>query len=205
MRTRHVVCAAAIIAVAASMAWRYLMPVHATGMIALPDDVASHLEVGDLVFRQGSEPVSDAVRAIDTGEYSHVGMLVGSAGHWRVVHAVPAERTDRNDGVVEDSLDEFRSREHARRIVILRIAATPMQREAAAEWTETRLGTPFRIAGGGTYCTQLVWQAYRENGVDLDVRFQHLNLPLLEPGDYLLPSALLASPRVSRVYESPEG
>ena len=34
------------------------------------------------------------------GDFSHVGMLVGRPGHWRVLHATPSEREGQPDAVV---------------------------------------------------------------------------------------------------------
>ena len=55
---------------------------------------------------------------------------------------------------------------------------------------------PFRVGdASGTYCTLLVWDAWRRGGVDLDVRFSRVALPLMQ-GDYLLPSQLRLSSRL---------
>ncbi|MBB3226140.1 cell wall-associated NlpC family hydrolase [Luteibacter sp. Sphag1AF] len=204
MSKRHAILAAGVLALASLTAWRYLGPSATAGSIVLPAPVVNDLQAGDLIFREGREPVSDAVRAVDMGGYSHVGMLLGSPGHWQVVHAVPAEQPDRIDGVVDDSLDDFLLHARARRVAVVRVEATPSQRLEAVAHAQARRGTPFRVTADGTYCTELVWRAYQDSGVDLRVRFEHMNLPLLTPGDYLLPSALLASPRLTRLYESPE-
>lgn len=62
---------------------------------------------GDLIFRQGTENVSQLVQAVDGGDFSHVGMLVGRPGQWKVLHATPSERPGQADAVVLDSLDFF--------------------------------------------------------------------------------------------------
>jgi hypothetical protein len=138
--------------------------------IALPDEISSRLKPGDLVFRIGDGWQSEVVRGMASARrqrnkgdpYSHVGMLVGSPGHWQVVHAVPAEMPGRADAVVRDDLDFFLSPERARGVAIYHIAATAAPRAAAVEYALQRLGTPFRVVENdreGQCCTTLVWAA----------------------------------------------
>lgn len=166
--------------------------------VALPSSMAwpAQAQAGDLVFRQGTEAVSAAVLSVDGGPYSHVGMLVGEPGRWQVIHATPAERADRADGVVIDSLDFYLDPARAVQYGLYQVEAEPAQRAAAVRAAYARLGDPFRIADpAGTYCTELVWAAWQSSGLDLAVTFTPLALPLL-PGRYLLPSDLAASPRL---------
>lgn len=54
----------------------------------MPDDC--QLKTGDVVFRRGSGLTSHVVLAADVnGNYSHLGIVVDSAGIKMVVHAVP--------------------------------------------------------------------------------------------------------------------
>jgi cell wall-associated NlpC family hydrolase len=154
---------------------------------------------GDLIFRQGTELVSDAVRVVDRGEFSHVGMLIGAPGQWQVLHATPAERRGRRDAVVIDTLtfylDPVRAHSHA----VYHVQADPPQRQLAIARARAMLGRPFRIAAAdGTYCTALVWRAWQQAGVDFNVQFTPLAIPLLQ-GNYLLPSMLQRSSRLSRL------
>ena len=56
----------------------------------LPDDFT--LRAGDVVFRRGEGITSRVVLATDAnGNYSHVGIVVDSAGSKMIVHAVPGE------------------------------------------------------------------------------------------------------------------
>lgn len=159
---------------------------------------------GDLIFREGTEPVSDAVMAVDGGPFSHVGMLVGQPGAWRVLHATPSEIPGRPDGVVLDTLDFFTDSQRAKRYALYHVDADPARRAVAVQNAHAMLGKPFRIADTtGTYCTVLVWDAWRQAGVDLDVTFTHLALPLMN-GNYLLPSALMASQKLRPISPQPE-
>lgn len=162
----------------------------AAGYDSLPADA----QAGDLIFREGTEAVSAAVMTVDGGGFSHVGMLLGEPGNWQVVHATPSEVPGRPDGVVIDPLEFFTDAERSRRHVVYQIqGVAPEQRQQAAASAAAALGKPFRIADpAGTYCTTLVWQAWQDAGLDLEVEFTHLALPLM-PGEYLLPGKLAAS------------
>lgn len=153
-------------------------------------------QAGDLIFREGTEAVSSAVMAVDRGAYTHVGMLVRKDDAWQVLHATPSEVPGRSDGVVLDTLAFYLDAQRARRWAVYGVDADQAQRDESVDAAMSMLGKPFRIAdASGTYCTVLLWDAWRTAGVDLDVVFTPLDLPLL-PGRYLLPSALLASPKV---------
>lgn len=154
-------------------------------------------QAGDLIFREGTETISDIILSIDPGGYSHVGMLLGTAGNWQVLHATPSEVTGRPDGVVIDTLDFFLDPLRARRHAVFQVQAdNAAQREEAVRHALAARGLPFRVAdASGTYCTRLVWQAWQDAGLSLAAQFRHLDLPLI-PGDYLLPSGLIASPRL---------
>ncbi|MBB3344904.1 YiiX/YebB-like N1pC/P60 family cysteine hydrolase [Luteimonas sp. RC10] len=156
-------------------------------------------QAGDLVFRRGTESVSAMVLAIDGGQFSHVGMLVGRPGTWQVVHATPSEVPGRADGVVVDALSFFLDPVRSRDYAVYRVDAPDALRAAAVGEALGQRGTRFRMADpAGTYCTRLVWEAWRRAGVDLEVRFTRLALPLMQ-GDYLLPTPLSRSPRLRRL------
>ena len=62
----------------------------------MPSDVG--LRAGDLVFRRGGSLSSRAVVMADTDKgYSHIGMVVDSAGKAMIVHAVPYEPDFKGD------------------------------------------------------------------------------------------------------------
>jgi len=143
------------------------------------------------------------VIAVDGGRFSHVGMLVGKHGRWQVLHATPAEVPGRKDGVILDTLafflDPTRSEEHA----VYAVAATPEQHQNAVRYALNEIGKPFGINDpNSTYCTVLVWDAWQQAGVDLQVNFTYVAIPMMR-GDYLLPSALSRSPKLQRLDEIP--
>ncbi|QLF92946.1 hypothetical protein HW090_06960 [Pseudomonas sp. ABC1] len=171
------------------LAFLWLAPAWA---ISLP----SGAEAGDLIFREGTEAVSAMVMAVGRDQYSHVGMLIGEPGNWQVIHATPSEVPGRADAVVVDSLAFFSAPKRSRRHAVYHVEATSQQRVKAVEQARLALGVPFRIGEPeGTYCTLLVWQAWKTAGVDLEVMFDYLYIPMLA-GEYLLPGALRASPKL---------
>lgn len=154
---------------------------------------------GDLIFREGTEAISEAVMAMDRGAFSHVGMLIGEPGDWSVLHATPSEVPGRQDGVVLDTLAFFIDAKRSRHFAVYHVEADENARFEAVQAARAWLGRPFRIADPqGTYCTVLIWQSWQQAGVDLDVTFTPLSLPMM-PGKYLLPSGLAASPRLRRL------
>ncbi|WP_233506388.1 YiiX/YebB-like N1pC/P60 family cysteine hydrolase [Comamonas sp. AG1104] len=162
-------------------------------MLPLPPQAAP----GDLIFRRGTENVSHLVQAVDHGDFSHVGMLVGRPGQWQVLHATPSERPGQADAVVLDSLDFFLDAQRAQAYRLYQVASDPGTRERAVAWAMAQQGQPFQLLGSGKgiYCTTLVWQAWLQSGADLEVVFTEVELPILG-GRYLLPSSLLRSSRL---------
>ena len=152
---------------------------------------------GDLIFRRGTENVSHLVQAVDHGDFSHVGMLVGRPGQWQVLHATPSERPGQADAVVLDSLDFFLDAQRAQAYRLYQVASDPGTRERAVAWAMAQQGQPFQLLGSdqGIYCTTLVWRAWLQSGADLEVVFTEVELPILG-GRYLLPSSLSRSSRL---------
>ncbi|WP_370680581.1 YiiX/YebB-like N1pC/P60 family cysteine hydrolase [Comamonas sp. GB3 AK4-5] len=155
---------------------------------------------GDLIFRQGTESVSQLVRAVDRGEFSHVGLLVaqpGAPGQWQVLHATPSEKPGQPDAVVLDSLDFYLAPQRSRSYQLYRVQASDQARQQAVDWALAQQGRAFDLldSGHGVYCTTLAWQAWQQAGVPLDAAFTEVTLPLLN-GRYLLPSGLLRAPQL---------
>ena len=49
------------------------------GHVGATPPLPAQAAAGDLLFRQGTETISHLVRAVDTGDFSHVGLLVAPA------------------------------------------------------------------------------------------------------------------------------
>jgi len=168
----------------------------APALYLAPPDLPIAAQAGDLIFRRGTEPVSMGVLAVDGGAFSHVGMLLGEQGAWQVLHATPAEVPGRADGVVVDSLAFFLNPARSSGYAVYRVEATDAQRQHALQAALGEHGKPFLVAdAAGTYCTLLVWDAWRQAGVNFEVNFTDVQVPLLT-GRYLLPSQLRRSARL---------
>jgi len=204
--------------------------VHTTGtpppaLLIIPHSAQS----GDLIFRKGTEPISDLVRSLDHGgqgasadggEFSHVGLLIAAndlssellngvppstprESIWFVLHATSSEVAGRPDAVVLDSLSFFISPKLSKGHAVYRVAAADAaQRRAAVTAALAQLGQPFSLTDeNGTYCTELPYAAWLSAGVDLDVRRKRLAIFLFPARDFLFPSALMASPKLERLGE----
>lgn len=140
----------------------------------MPADCQLH--EGDIVFRRGGSMMSRSVVALDAhGQYSHVGIVVDSAGCPMVVHAVPGEPDYGGDvdRVKMDTPERFFSSENAVVGEVCRHADTLVARQAAREaWRVYRRNILFDHdydAADTTrmYCTELVVHAYERAGCRL--------------------------------------
>ena len=175
---------------------------------------AGMLRAGDLVFRRGRSLTSRMVLTADQGAtYSHVGIVVLAEGESHVVHAIPGDDFESPMPLRVDSLAAFTDAEAASAVSIRRLDAA-----YAAAYAERAAGIAFAYARDSVffdadfnlqtldamYCTELVWHAYREAGLDLiDSAFVDLKIPLGDGGPYILPSSLLESPYLTGIFSVP--
>ena len=168
------------------------------GDTIFPSDI--QLKTGDVVFRRGSGFTSQAVIIAEHGgAYSHVGIVVDSAGVPMIVHAVPGEPDydGDEDRVKMDSPEAFFSKVRAQRGAVYRHADSIVAQRAAQEaFKSYRRGVLFDHDYDSSdttkmYCTELVVYAYGKTPYPLtDVENEHLKLVGFET-DCILPSALL--------------
>lgn len=166
-------------------------------------DVSSiTLESGDVAFRRGGSLASELVLSADgRSAFSHVGIIEIVEGVPWVVHAVVDEPPGDPGSVKFEPLGDFFAPDRAIGAAIYR-PKLPFQirGKAAARMamsyanrhlpfdSDFDLETPDKM-----YCTELVWRAYREAGIELaEGTFDKLSLPFAHD-DYLLPSTLQAS------------
>lgn len=141
---------------------------------AIPSEV--RLREGDVVFRRGGGMESYIVMAVDRkGHYSHVGIVVDSAGFPMIVHAVPGE-PDFNgdlDRVKMDAPEHFFSSEFTSTGEVCRIADTAVAgRAAQAALAVYKRKTLFDHEYDDRdttrmYCTELIVYAYNRAGLSL--------------------------------------
>lgn len=166
----------------------------------LPTDCT--LREGDVVFRRGSGMTSRVVIAADRiGDYSHVGIVVDSAGVKMIVHAVPGEPDFEGDidRVKMDKPEQFFSSVNANHGEVRRHHDSIAARKAAQIAVDIyRRGTPFDHDYDDQdttkmYCTELVTFSYAQAGVPfINMEYEHVDFLMLH-ADCILPAALQES------------
>lgn len=174
----------------------------------MPEDCALH--TGDVVFRRGSGLTSRTVIALDEkGEYSHVGIVVDSAGVKMVVHAVPDEPDFEGDPdrVKMDTPAQFFSSVYAQLGEVCRPTDSLVAQQAAMEALKVyHRHTLFDHGYDDSdttrmYCTELVVHAFRKAGVELVGTEKHyVDIPMLKV-ECLFPSDILSSDFLKSIYK----
>ena len=173
------------------------------------------LRPGDIILRRGRDAVSAVVLTADSGSrYSHVGIIVPLGRLLGVAHALPEDATHPEGRVLVEPIGEFLSPEKASELAVYRLREHPDEETAgqasrlALRYVRERrsfdgdfdLETPEKL-----YCSELVWRAFQEAGIDLlDGRFSRLTLPL-RSGDFVLPSSFTTSPHLRLVLRKDHG
>ena len=158
------------------------------------------LQVGDVVFRRGGGVTSHAVlMAEKDGVYSHVGIVVDSAGVPMIVHAVPDEPDFEGDidRVKLDRPEVFFKRSRASQGAVLRHGDSIVARQAAAEALKVyrrHVAFDHDYDDSDTtrmYCTELVTHAFLRAGRPLQgISHHHLRFLDIDT-DCVLPSDIL--------------
>lgn len=207
------VCALGGALLAAYLWWR-AAPV--SREVAVPRLAASslawadaHGKEGDLVFRTGRDVMARLVLTQgDSVRYSHVGVLVGSAGKWSVVSSMPAEGAFRG-GVATEPLALFAGREKARAVGFWRVGAlSPQAREVFVAHVLAQRGRPFDAGfrygeDSGLYCTELVMKGLAAAGQDLSDSVEGVTVPTV-PEKVYPPDYLRRSGRLGRMWAAQE-
>lgn len=170
---------------------------------------SAQFRTGDIIFRRGDSMVSHFIMTTDADSpYSHVGMIKKIKNRVFVIHVVPDR--DKDNVVSIEPIENFLAIQNASAVAVYRLkddskdyalhavnVASTFVRERLPFDFDFDLQTPDYL-----YCTELVWRAYREVGIDLvDGQFVNLTFPLSK-GPYLLPSQLLESHYLSLVFAS---
>ena len=175
------------------------------GGAILPDTL--RLEAGDVVFRRCTGLASTLVVRQDTGGiFSHVGIVVDSAGVPMIVHAVPGEPDYQGDPdrVKMSRPAEFYARGYAQCGAVCRPCNRKAGYHAARKAMEVyRRGTLFDHDYDDRdttrmYCTELIVDAYHTAGIDLvgDER-RDAGLPLMSTR-FIMPSQVFNSPHLQQ-------
>ena len=153
----------------------------------------SLLKNGDLVLRCGKSTESYAVHiADDTSEFTHIGILIFEDNIPYVIHAVPHKMKT----IKKDLLTEFSNSKKASRIAIFRSSlddndiqnicneALRFYKEKYVFDTNYNLATNKKL-----YCTELILKAYKNSGVQLNLKTTNLNYmfgkhPIIFPSEF---------------------
>lgn len=152
----------------------------------------SIIREGDVVFRRGGGVASRAVLLADAGGmYSHVGVVVDGG---RVVHSVP------EGGVKIEALEAFFAPRAAHRGAVMRLDSVVTVK--VAHFVGAEFDHDYDLADSmRLYCTELVWRAFHNAGVDLsEGRRSEIAVPGFD-GEYILPSDLAKCGRLTAVME----
>ena len=154
---------------------------------------------GDLIFRTGNSMESHFVLRADKSGFSHVGMLVRTQRGWQVVHATTGEDEDNIDTVKSEPVAHFIQSCRCVKFKVARVSCSNALAKEAAHFIMKQIGKPFDDDFSLTdttkyYCTELVWQAYRQHGIDLSNGHRHQISLLGFRKTCLLPEDIISSP-----------
>lgn len=183
------------------------------------------LKNGDIVFRAGDTWLKNVAEQFASDvTYTHVGVITVEGSNLKVVHAsIEGESLAETLGnrVVEEPLADFLQKGNATHAAIYRLkesaseeqtsVATATTAATAAATTAATVAkayaeqaTPFDAGfdlatADRVYCTELIWRAYLEAGIDLsDQGLESFSFPF--SGQYLTPDSLSDSENLQPVY-----
>lgn len=172
----------------------------------------SYLKSGDIIFRKGLSFVSNMVLlADDRSEFSHAGLVMNDSGSVYVIHTVPDESDDGIDKVKIDPLEDFLRIDRATATAVYRLK-DPLQNIYSER--SVQIAQDFFNKGilfdsdldieksDKLYCTELVWRAYLNCGLDIiESKFEELKIPFGK-GKYILPGTLINSPYLKQIVQT---
>ena len=172
----------------------------------LPDTV--RLQTGDLIFRRGESRESRAVNTFDkASSYTHVGVVMNVDGHWMVIHAVPNERSTKQekDSVKLESIGTFFRSDRAVMGGVYRYPVTSddtlriLQKGMELYNRHLLFDSQFDLEDTvAFYCTELVWFLYQQAfHTDLSENRRH-HLPFFP--DLIFCSDILQNPNLEEVF-----
>lgn len=174
------------------------------------------LQDGDLVFRRTEGGPGRAIQQFDPdAEFTHVGILIWLDGSPWVVHAQPSSPHLPEGRTLSEPLESYLTVASISGAGFARVETATEQIRAAAAQTAWRYNIrriPFDDAldldtADRLYCTEMVWKAYLEQGVDLTQgTYDQVSIPFARDS-YIFPSRLLRATRRLAIFaphESPD-
>ncbi len=141
------------------------------------------LRNGDLIFREGPSLNSKVVKSMSDSKFSHVGMVYKSKGRWMVVHAVPDENESHETDFVKcEPIESFLYPSKAKSSKFMRVKCNNRQALNAVKYAlfkannKTLFDNDYDLNDTTRfYCTELVWQAYKHQGINLISKFHKIS------------------------------
>ena len=138
---------------------------------------------GDLVLRCGYGTESHVVTETSSSVYSHIGMLHYdvNASRWMVVHAVPGEHEKGEpEWLKTEPIEDFFAPDRAKRGAWMRVDCPDSIAEAATRYALQKVADRVEFDNDyllsdttRLYCTELVWQAFLHQGLDISEQCRH--------------------------------
>ena len=138
---------------------------------------------GDLVLRCGYGAESKVVTEASQSIYSHIGILHYDtpSAQWQVIHAVPGEaEKGEPEWLKAESISEFYASDRASCGAWMRVDCSDSIAAAAARYALQKVEEQVEFDNDyllsdttQIYCTELVWQAYLHQGIDLSEGHRH--------------------------------
>ena len=138
---------------------------------------------GDLVLRCGYGAESKVVTEASQSIYSHLGILHydSPTAQWQVIHAVPGEaERGEPEWLKAESISEFYATDRAIRGAWMRVNCSDSISASAARYALQKVKEKVEFDNDyllsdttQIYCTELVWQAYLHQGIDLSEGHRH--------------------------------
>lgn len=167
---------------------------------------------GDLVFRCGSGAESRMVTEASRSSYSHIGILHYDSltARWMVVHAVPGEaEAGEPEYLKSEPIEEFYAADRAFQGAWARVDCADSIAAEAARYALQKVAERVEFDNDyqlsdtmQLYCTELIWQAYLHQGIDLSDQQRH-DVPLFvcKDGECIFPSDIEKSTKT--IYVKP--
>ena len=162
---------------------------------------------GDLVLRCGYGTESHIVTETSNSNYSHIGILHFDAGksQWMVVHAVPGEAgKGKPEWLKAEPIADFFAPDRAIRGAWMRVDCPDSIAEAATRYALQKVAKRVEFDNDyllsdttQLYCTEMVWQAFLHQGLDISDQPRH-NVPTLfsEDGECIFPCDIEMSSKI---------
>lgn len=172
-----------------------------------PQIISEGLQSGDIIFRRGPSIESGVVMTMDHANFSHAGIVLRQHGNTFVIHVVTGEGGP--DITKVESISDYLRSDRATAAIAYRIVSENPSLVAHAVATaqkyaeqEVPFDSDFDLSSDRTlYCTELVWRAYQEAGLDLVDKPSEQPSTSLVKTPILWPSFLLRSKQLKPVWE----